>query len=126
MSFFTFYLFVRHRSHHVSLKSLIVSKSLICTQPVSQSCKMSILLQGAKFSNQILPKDKYVICNIFDVFSKLNLHWAIFCMESLKRKHKSFQKGLILKNCMFFQTFYPNLQTFLQGLIPKIPDVSQL
>ena len=27
---------------------------------------------------------------------------------------------------MFFQTFYPNLQTFLQGLIPKIPDILQL
>ena len=56
---------------------------------------------------------------------------------------------LILQNCMFFQTFhpnlqiflhglifpkrlnleklfYPNLQIFLHGLIPKIPDILQL
>ena len=63
---------------------------------------MSILLQGAKFSNQILPQEKCPIRNNFGVFSKLSL----------------------LK--MFFQTFYPNLQTFLQGLIPKIPDILQL
>ena len=60
---------------------------------------MSILLQVVKFSNQILPEEKCPIRNNFGVFSKLSL----------------------LK--MFF---YPNLQTFLQGLIPNIPDISQL
>ena len=38
-----------------------------------QSCKMSILLQGAKFSNQILPQEKCIIRNNFGVFSKLSL-----------------------------------------------------
>ena len=97
---------------------------------------MSIFLHRAKFSNQILPQEKCVIRNNFDVFSELSLlkcdfgvkilktisHWANFCMESLKREHKSFQKGLIWQKCMLFQTFYTNLQTVLQGLIPKIPD----
>ena len=34
-----------------------------------------------------------------------NSHWANFCMESLKRKHKSFQKGLIWQKCMLFKFF---------------------
>ena len=33
-----------------------------------QSCKMSILLHGAKFLNQILPQEKCVIRNDFGVF----------------------------------------------------------
>jgi len=49
-------------------------------------------------------------------------HWA----NCLERKHKSFQWGLIWQKYMFFQTFYPNLQTFVHGLIPKIPDILQL
>ena len=37
-------------------------------------------------------------------------NWASFYTESLHKMRKSVQKGLILKNCMFSQTFYPNLQ----------------
>ena len=86
---------------------------------------MSILLHGAKFSNQILPQEKCVSRNNFGVFSELSLlkmgfwstniknfitfsvtHWVSFCMESLKRKHKSFQKGLIWQKTTLFPDFF--------------------
>ena len=38
-----------------------------------QNCIMSIFLHGAKFSNQILPQEKCVICNNFSVFSEFSL-----------------------------------------------------
>ena len=34
--------------------------------------------------------------------------------------------GLILPNCLFSQTFYPNLQISLHGYFRHIPDISQL
>ena len=43
-------------------------------------------------------------------------HWSLTSAFNLPRKAPD--QGLILQNCMFFQTFYPNLQTFLHGYIP--------
>ena len=44
----------------------------------------------------------------------------------MHKLHNSFQKGLILLKHMCSQTFYPNLQTFLHGLIRHIRDILQL
>ena len=45
---------------------------------------MSILLQGAKFSNQILPQEKCVIRNNFGVFSELSLLKMWFWSKNIK------------------------------------------
>ena len=44
-------------------------------------------------------------------------NWARYTRKSFNKLPKPFQKGLILKNCIFSQTFYSNLPTFFISVI---------
>ena len=49
-------------------------------------------------------------------------NWASLAWKAcILKLHNSFQKGLILQNCMFSQTFYPNLQKFFTRIYSAFP-----
>ena len=54
---------------------------------------------------------------------KILSHWANFYTKGSINLSKT---GLILQICMFFQTIYPNLKTFLHGYIRHTRDILQL
>ena len=103
--------------------------------PYLQSCKMSILLHGAKSSNKILPQEKHVNCDNFGTkrIPLENKCWS-FCQIGLVYRQIlctlckfSTKKGLIWQFCLFlpkcpniFTRIYPSYPWHFATLPPLV------
>ena len=103
----------------------------------SLSWLWSWFLQLEKHTNPILPQEKCLNCNNSGTWIEQYQQQKIIleneCWPLYQITQKLYpscanlsKKGLILKICIFSQTYFPNLQIFLQGYIRHICDVLQL